>query len=90
MDGDPRSRNGPKEREPAAARARLSPPPRELGGSLLSNTPFLDDLGLRWEADFSFALTPAVDLSVNFQHVDPLSEQTDEATALGLRLRCAF
>ena len=62
----------------------------QLRENLLTNTPFLDDQGQRWEAYYSFALTPAVELSFNFQHVDPLSEQADRATVLGLRLRCAF
>ncbi|MEQ1891999.1 MAG: carbohydrate porin [Planctomycetota bacterium] len=50
----------------------------------------LDERTNRFEAYYSFALTPAAELSVHAQYADQLLESFDPATILGLRLRVQF
>lgn len=62
----------------------------ELRESLLTDSALVDDSGHRWEAYYSFALTPAVSLTLNAQLLDPLLETVDTVSVLGMRLRCSL
>lgn len=63
-------------------------------GSLRENRftafPLIDTSGRRVEAYYSFALTPAVELTLDLQLADSLLETADPATIVGFRLRTAF
>lgn len=50
----------------------------------------LDDTGSRFEAYYSLAITPAVELSLHAQHADSILASVDAATILGCRLRVQF
>jgi len=62
----------------------------QLRDNLLTDSFLVNEAGHRWEAYYTFALTPAAELTLNAQLLDPLFEPVDPATAFGLRLRCSF
>jgi porin len=62
----------------------------QIRENLLTDSFFVDDTSQRWEAYYSFALTPAVGLTLSAQILDPLLETVDTATVFGFRLRTSF
>jgi porin len=62
----------------------------QIRENLLTDSFLVDDTSQRWEAYYSFALTPAVGLTLSAQILDPLLETVDTATVFGFRLRTSF
>jgi porin len=62
----------------------------QLRENFLTDSSLVDDTGQRWEGYYSFALTPAADLTLSAQIIDPLREGVEAATVFGVRLRSSF
>ena len=62
----------------------------DMRENLFTNSPLIDESGRRFEAYYSFSLTPAVELMLDYQIADSLRVAPDTAHIAGLRLRTAF
>jgi porin len=61
-----------------------------LRDNLLTDSSLVEKYPSRWEAYYRYAMTPAVELSLDLQYVDSLLENIEPATIIGLRLRAVL
>jgi porin len=62
----------------------------DMRANLFTSAAPIDESAHRFEAYYSFALTPALELTLDYQVADPLLSAPDTAHIVGLRLRTAF